>query len=276
MDSANPCRTFQNPKKEGKIMFARKCMSIVLVVSFILAFRCRDLWAAEKWGNFSGMEQLRGVSLDASLLAHNLLYIEKMAPLRQHQASQAPMLPQLSDQTYLLRVNNVEPKEQRSEKPPLSGDRIAGEILAGGAGGIAVGFAGMFIGSKLAGCRYGLFGRDECSPLGAITGGLIGYPLGSAIGVYCVGNIGNETGSCLATLGGSILALGVLGLGARVILAYTPSDGLSQDLAIYCLFASPLIGATIGFNLTRRYKSPSAESETALINFRVDLVEVKF
>ncbi len=75
----------------------------------------------------------------------------------------------------------------------------------------------------------------------------------------------------------------------------------SQVLARISLVAAPVIGATIGFNLTRRYDSPPA-SQTALIYFgdgqmrravptmysqpdsfdrriltqRVDLVEVRF
>ena len=50
-----------------------------------------------------------------------------------------------------------------------------------------------------------------------------------------VGTGGDETGSFLATLAGSVLGLGP-------------------------------IGATIGFNLTRRYELPPTESDTALIN----------
>lgn len=87
-------------------------------------------------------------------------------------------------------------------------------------------------------------------PVGAIEGFLIAYPIGSAIGVYLVGNIGDETGSFGATLRGSIIggALGLLAFGVGV------------------LPGAP-IGATIGFNSSRRYKTPRT-SETGLLNFR--------
>ena len=83
-------------------------------------------------------------------------------------------------------------------KPPLSVGRIVGEILAGGVGGVVVGFVGLVVGINYA------FARDlpmgKCNPVVgyAIR---IGSVLGSTIGVYVVGNIGNETGSFLATLG---------------------------------------------------------------------------
>ena len=64
---------------------------------------------------------------------------------------------------------------------------------------------------------------------------VLGWLVGVPVGVYLVGNTGNETGSFLATLGGSFI------LGP--------------------------IGAAIGFNMTRRYKSLPA-SGNALINFR--------
>ncbi len=107
--------------------------------------------------------------------------------------------------------------------------------------GVALGIVGVYVG---AGLELELTdSKNEFSGFGgAIIGALIGYTLGSATGVYLVGNIGDGTGSFLATLGGSIL--GVLGYGV----------------------GSP-IGAAIGFNLTRRYKSPPA-SGNALINFR--------
>jgi len=184
------------------------------------------------------------------LPAHNLLYMEKIGHLKQHQAFQAPMFPKLSDQTHLLKVNDAETKEQKGEKLPLSAGKITGEILAGVIGGLAVGFVG---GSRLESTSEGCCAGDAPTELCCwwpIIGGAIGYTLGSAIGVYVVGSIGDETGSFLASLGGSIIGV----LGGLVLIE--PTFGISFLLG-------PPIGAAIGFN----YES-LAESEIALINFR--------
>jgi hypothetical protein len=69
---------------------------------------------------------------------------------------------------------------------------------------------------------------------------LVGWAIGSSVGVYLVGNVEDETGLFLATLAGSILG--------------TP----------FLLVGSP-ISATIGFNMTRRYKSPPIKSTDARI-----------
>jgi len=125
-------------------------------------------------------------------------------------------------------------------KPPLSVGRIVGEILAGGVGGVVVGFVGLVVGINYA------FARDlpmgKCNPVVgyAIR---IGSVLGSTIGVYVVGNIGNETGSFLATLGGSILG-GLVGWSIS-----------GTEAGFVALVFGPPIGATLGFNLTRKYKS---------------------
>ncbi len=94
----------------------------------------------------------------------------------------------------------------------------------------------------------------------------IGLIFGSAYGVYAVGNIGNQTGSFKATLGGSFLGF-LGGVGAAACLAELYDTNQFFPAQGYCLLAGPPIGATIGFNLTRRYKSPPA-SKTALINIR--------
>lgn len=229
-------------------MFKRKYMS-VLVVGFILAFGCGDLLAAEKGGNFPKIERLRGVSFDALSPAHNLLYMEKKGYLRQHQAFQAPIFAEFPYQTYLLRVTDVENKEQKGEKPPLDYGRVAGEILAGGVGGIAGGIAGLIIGSS-----FGEHGSD----IGGAIGFFIGSSFGSAVGVYAIGTIGDETGSLLATFGGSILGMGI---GLVTGIALNESAWASIPI-----FFGATIGATIGFNLTRRYDKPVASGK-ALINF---------
>ena len=142
----------------------------------------------------------------------------------------------------------IEPFEeiQMGEKPPLSVVRIAGEISAGSVLGLSI-----FIPIAYAIEFDGEWDDKLAGPLFAW------WTFGNAIGVYLVGNIGDETGQFKASFGGSILGLVV----GSVFLAV--DEGLGYHTMVFC---TP-IGAVIGFNMTRRYKSPPA-SETALFNFR--------
>jgi hypothetical protein len=118
-------------------------------------------------------------------------------------------------------------------KPPLNNKKIAYEILAGFGVGIPAAAATFF------GLGYGISGQNplylEGEPeaiffTGVITlfGACCAYVFGSALGVYWVGNSGNETGSLEATLWGSVLGM---------------SFGMCP------------VGATAGFNLSRKYKT---------------------
>lgn len=179
-------------------------------------------------------------------------------------------------QDRLLASTNVESKRQQYEKPPLSVGRFAGEILAGGALGTVLsilgGKTGFEIGDALSedpSPRRGFIIPilTDAEIAGLLVGLSVGWMLGNTTGVYAVGASGNVTGSFLATLGGSILG----GLAGVVIIGGTGdtlSDYLPGDAIVTLLFAAPAIGAVIGFNVTRRYESPPAESEVALINFR--------
>jgi hypothetical protein len=83
------------------------------------------------------------------------------------------------------------------------------------------------------------------------------YGTASSVGVYLVGSRGNETGSFLATLGG-----GLLGLSVMALLYFYIGAAESMMLEIEKIVLWPLvflaapIMATLGFNLTRRYKEP--------------------
>ncbi|OYD16275.1 hypothetical protein CH333_03795 [candidate division WOR-3 bacterium JGI_Cruoil_03_44_89] len=148
---------------------------------------------------------------------------------------------------------------QRELKPHLNAGRIAGEILAGALGGAGLGLVGL---------HGNIYTGDEIPSLGfmgMVVTASVGYIFGSAIGVYLVGNIGDETGSPGATLGGSSLGLAAGMLGYWVIGPVIDGERDFLDFAVF-LIGSP-IGATIGFNMTRRYKTPPTP-ETGLINFR--------
>ena len=175
--------------------------------------------------------------------------VDRSISLEQYQAPQSSLFLQLSDQTYPLGVTDAEGRKQNTDRPPLNAIRIIGEILAGEVGGIGGAVAGFAVGFvmdhaifvSLLEVTEELEGLGPCMVIGAVAG----YTFGIAGGVYLVGSIGNETGSFWAALAGS--SVGILGIWAYGI--------------------GPPVGATIAFNLTRRYDSPRTESRTALINF---------
>ncbi len=143
----------------------------------------------------------------------------------------------------------------RARKSALNIGKVVGEIVGGAAAGGLLGTAGWYIG-------YNLSDYYMYQLWGASIFGSIGYIVGSSIGVYLVGNIGNETGSYLAAIGGSIL-----GFAAGTGIALALWDVLPREnQALIPFFAAPLIGATIGFNATRKKKSPLEQGD-ALFNF---------
>ena len=165
----------------------------------------------------------------------------------------------------------VENEGQAHQKPPQSLGRIACEILAGMASGLAIALPVAYVIG--AGVPEGCF-----AGLAALLYMFLVVPpvygLGSAVGVYLVGSRAEQTGSFLATLGWGFLAglftlliLYILLRLQTILTAAPPSSimivGLVVELqrifrwarwAIVLLI--PPIAATYGFNLTRRYKVP--------------------
>jgi len=162
---------------------------------------------------------------------------------------------------YLFRATDVENKNQTDEPLSMSDKSILDKTLTsiGCIGGCTSGCVTfiviMIIASESENC-YEL----GCGMWEGLIGGITSHTLGSAISVYIYGSSGNETGSFLATLVGSILGAG-MGITGAIIFSEAP------PLALTVFLICPPIGATIGFNLTHRYKSPPA-SKTALINLR--------
>ena len=157
-----------------------------------------------------------------------------------------------SNEILLLRLNK-EINSSNDTKPPLNAGRITGEILIGSAGGLLGGVFGFIIASPFEKIRFHSF--------------MIGHSIGSATGVFTIGNLNNETGNFGASLIGSAL------FEILAFLDYKPYLSTSDEWAFYNNFrkitflfgfAAP-IGATIGFNSTRRYKT-SPINETGLIN----------
>jgi hypothetical protein len=129
------------------------------------------------------------------------------------------------------------------EKPPLNVGRVIAEIL---------------VGSILGGVIGTLFPGGLTLLWLNFLSGFVG---GSA-GIYFVGTRGNQTGSFLATwIGGILGILGavtvstVVGFASRILLRSALQRSL-ESVVIIIVFL-PVLGATIGFNMTRRYKSPA-------------------
>ena len=175
---------------------------------------------------------------------------------------QAPVFLQSSGQTYLLGVA----VEQRDGKPPLSGKRIAGEILAGALFVVPAAYSLHLVEEERV--------EDDRVATLLLLLGFAGLNFGPAAGVSLVGNIGDETGSYLSAFEGACcgcLAILPLFLLAIKTVAGPVADALELDendvescIMGVCV-TLPSIGATIAFNRTRRYKT-SAEPETALLN----------
>ncbi len=135
--------------------------------------------------------------------------------------------------------NNLE-RIKFSEKPPLNSATVLMEIVIGTLSGGLIGFAGATIGVEIAEASE----PDALFPSmdGAILGFVLAYPLGSAVGVFGVGDNEKETGSFAATLAGSYIT------------------------ALAFVLPAP-IGATFGFNATRKYR-PTPIPETGVINYQ--------
>ncbi len=142
-------------------------------------------------------------------------------------------------------------------RPPLDAMRIGGEVVVGAYTGIAgffIGrYAGLFIADALP--HESENARDKV----AMGAGIAGAALGTTGGVYVIGSIGDQTGSFGATLIGA--GAGAVA-GWLVYRVFIGSDRLSPSRAtsrMRWLEASieallPSVGATIGFNSSRRYK----------------------
>ncbi|MCH8293297.1 hypothetical protein IH992_19625 [Candidatus Poribacteria bacterium] len=163
---------------------------------------------------------------------------------------------------YSNAVKSTQITEQKGAKPSLSLPRIIAEILVSGVTG--------FVGVLIAIMPTGLAAMAQApSPTARIWGIIVGSviaTLGSSLCVYGVGNIGRETGSFLATLTISIL-VGGLAYGTLAFLSFSSSShgfpGAIRMVVALVAMIGPSIGATIGFNRTRRYKSPPTSETSA-------------
>jgi hypothetical protein len=127
--------------------------------------------------------------------------------------------------------------------PPLSPGRVTAEVVVGGVLAAPVSLLGALVG-------YEALGGGLLGAYGAGGGVLVAWTLAAPIGVYVVGSSGNQSGSFLAAEAGAIVG------GAGGIGALYATHGNAAGIAI--ALGAPIVGATVGFNLTRRM-APATE-----------------
>lgn len=162
---------------------------------------------------------------------------------------------QLAVLAAALAVSDV--AEAQQARPDLNAGRIAGEAFAGAYAGIGGFLIGRFVGERTS----DLVGvdREETRRRVGFATGVVVAGLATAGTVYGIGNIGDETGDFDATLlGAGVGFVGAVAL-ARMTLGPSerPREGMSTAMrwaAANVIALLPSIGATIGFNSTRRFK----------------------
>lgn len=144
---------------------------------------------------------------------------------------------------------------QQAEKPRLEPARVVGESVVGAYAGIGGFVVGRFVAENVAE-RSGVESDDTMRRLG-FAGGVIGGGLATAGVVYAIGSIGDQTGDFDATyLGTGVGFVAALGI-AKMVLG--PEGRPRENMSTSAKWATaniiallPAIGATIGFNSTRR------------------------
>jgi hypothetical protein len=140
-----------------------------------------------------------------------------------------------------LAVTTVLSSPARAQKPPLIGGRVAGEIAAGALAmpvGIALG--------SMAGEKF----SHDAPPIGAFLGAVAGAIAAPVLAVHAVAGPtrANYASTTVGTSAG--YAVGYTLLTSNVI-ARIPNAGL-RAVAGTVTVLLPAIGATIGYNATRR------------------------
>ena len=177
-----------------------------------------------------------------SAIAQNDCFLRKN-PAEFDAKQKNPYSIQLLSQNHSILSTIADDPPQENIKPSLKAGRIAGELLLGGIGSILGGFIG-----------FHLVSGEDLENMGTPLILVAAMGFGSSVMVYSAGNSDYETGSFPITL--------LSGLAGSVIGAL-----FAESTDAYSLLLFPPICATIGFNSTRKYKSP-AGSGTAIINFR--------
>ncbi len=161
--------------------------------------------------------------------------------------------PVLSAMALLIGATTL--SAQQFDKPRIQPARVVGQVVVGGYSGIAGFVIGRFAAEGISDV-VGIENETAMRRIGFV-GGVIGGGLATAGVVYGIGNIGDQTGDFDATyLGTGVGFVAALGI-ARMILGPEgrPREGMSTSArwaTANIVALLPAIGATIGFNSTRR------------------------
>ncbi len=156
----------------------------------------------------------------------------------------------------LLCAALVGPLAAQQARPPLNAGRVTGELVAGTYAGIGGFLVGRFVGERTA----DLLGAEREGTLRVVgnVSGVAVAGLATAGTVYGIGNIGDQTGDFSATylgtgvgfVAGWALSRAILGPQER------PRQGMSTAMrwaTANVIALLPSIGATVGFNSSRRF-----------------------
>ena len=150
-------------------------------------------------------------------------------------------------------MENIQPQDtdnSKPKKPPVNDLKYISEVLASLA---AMAIAGALSYAIFVPAMTADFRRTDCmGGFAALVWWIflicpILLPLSAATAVYRVGTVGDQTGSFSATLGWSFLGV--------ILAAVVAVLSMSWNIGIVLLPLSSSLGAVIGFNRTRRFKS---------------------
>ncbi len=147
--------------------------------------------------------------------------------------------------------------EAQQARPALSAGRVTGQLVAGTYVGIGGFLVGRFVGERLADLG-GAESDRAMKVVGSFTGILVAG-VATAGSVYGIGNIGEQTGDFDATYLGTGVGFVASWALSRAILgpAERPREGMSTAArwaTANVMALLPSIGATVGFNSTRRVR----------------------
>jgi hypothetical protein len=141
---------------------------------------------------------------------------------------------------------------QRRGQPAVTGGRFAAEVAAGAAA-LPIGFIGGGIATRWVARRFGA--NDDAASTAGLVGAYTIAAFATAVPPTLIGQAGRHaTGSYLAALAGTAVG----GLGSFALIRLNRTDA-SRPCHFVCAvsFAGvillPSVGATTGFNLSRRY-----------------------
>jgi hypothetical protein len=159
--------------------------------------------------------------------------------------------------TFVAALWLVPALQAQQSRPALSAGRVTGELVGGTYAGIGGFLVGRFVGERLA--DLGGAESDRAMDRVGITTGVLVAGLATAGTVYGIGSIGDQTGDFDATYLGTGVGFVAGWALSRAILgpAERPRQGMSTAMRwtmANVIALMPSIGATVGFNSTRRMR----------------------